>query len=122
MALTDLTSAQLEQLVGLIREKEALQAKITELDLSLQALERGEMKIGKPAVTKPGPKSGRRRARLKDGLLAKLQPAGKEGMAVKDLAASLGVKPTSVSIWFYTTGKKIKGIKKVGRARFAFLP
>jgi hypothetical protein len=29
-------------------------------------------------------------------------------------------KPTSVSVWFYTTGKKIKGIKKVGRARFAY--
>jgi len=25
-----------------------------------------------------------------------------------------------VSVWFYTTGKKIKGIKKVGKARFAY--
>jgi hypothetical protein len=121
MALTDLTSTQLEKLVGLIHEKEALQAKITQIDLSLQALEAGEMKVGKPVVAKRGPKPGRRAAPLKDALLAKLQPAGKEGIAVKDLAAKLGVKPTSVSIWFYTTGKKIKGIKRVGRARFAYL-
>jgi hypothetical protein len=122
MALTDLTSAQLEKLLGLIKEKEALQAKIIQIDLSLQALESGEMKANKPAAAKRGPKSSRRRVRLKDGLLAKLQPAGKEGMAVQDLAASLRVKPASVSIWFYTTGKKVKGIKKVGRARYAYLP
>jgi hypothetical protein len=32
----------------------------------------------------------------------------------------LGAKRSSVSVWFYTTGKKIKGIKKVGKARFAY--
>jgi hypothetical protein len=36
------------------------------------------------------------------------------------VAANLKAKPTSVSVWFYTTGKKIKGIKKIAPARYAY--
>jgi hypothetical protein len=38
---------------------------------------------------------------------------------VKELAAKLKVKPNNVFSWFYTTGKKVSGIKKVGEARYA---
>jgi len=38
---------------------------------------------------------------------------------VKDLAAKLNVKPGNIFSWFYTTGRKIKGITKVGAARYA---
>jgi hypothetical protein len=41
---------------------------------------------------------------------------------VKELASALKAKPASVSIWFYTTGKKVKGIKKVGTAKYAYSP
>jgi hypothetical protein len=58
---------------------------------------------------------------LKTDLLARLQDAGKGGMTTQELAASLGAKPASVYAWFYTTGKRIKGIKKVGKAKFAYL-
>ena len=35
-----------------------------------------------------------------------------EQASVKELAASLKAKPARVSVWFYTTGKKIKGKKR----------
>ena len=116
MSLSSLTSAQLHRLIELVKEKEALQAKLAQVERSLADLESGRTKEEKP----PEKKRGRRRAKLKDVLLKKLVAAGKEGLTVKELAASLNAKPTSVSVWFYTTGKKIKGIKKVGTARFAY--
>jgi len=39
---------------------------------------------------------------------------------VKELAAKLKVKPGNIFSWFYTTGKKISGIKKVGEAKYAY--
>ena len=41
-------------------------------------------------------------------------------MKVKDLANSIGAKLGSVSVWFYTTGKKVKGIQKVGESKFSY--
>ena len=120
MALTDLTSAQLEGLVQLVKEKEALQAELERVNRSLEALERGD--TSSQSKARPRKRGRRRRAGLKEGLLKALEAAGKAGMTVKELAEKLGAKPTSVSVWFYTTGKKIKGIKKVGKARFAYLP
>jgi hypothetical protein len=123
MALSDLSSAQLQQLIGLVKEKESLQVQLGRVERTLDGLLAGNSAEQKTAGVK-GPKIRRRRRRaaLKDGLLKKLQAAGKAGLTIKELTASLRAKPGSVSVWFYTTGKKIKGIKKVGRARFAYLP
>jgi hypothetical protein len=65
-------------------------------------------------------KAGKRGKRLKEGLLKTLEAAGTGGMTVKDLSAKLKVKPGNVFSWFYTTGKKIKGIKKVGEAKYSY--
>jgi hypothetical protein len=121
MSLSSLTSAQLHQLIELVKEKEALQAKLAQVERSLVDLESGKVTKDEAPAKRRGPRRGRRRAALKDGLLKALQAAGKEGLSVKELAASLKAKPASVSVWFYTTGKKIKGIKKVGKARFAYI-
>jgi K+/H+ antiporter YhaU regulatory subunit KhtT len=43
-------------------------------------------------------------------------------MKVKDLANSIGAKLGSVSVWFYTTAKKVKGIQKVGESKFSYRP
>lgn len=120
MSLSSLTSAQLHQLIELVKEKEALQAKLAQVERSLSDLESGEVTKDEAPAKRRGPRR-RRRVALKDGLLKTLQAAGKEGLSVKELAASLKAKPASVSVWFYTTGKKIKGIKKVGKARFAYI-
>jgi len=120
MSLSSLTSAQLHRLIELVKEKEAIQAKLAQVERSLTDLESGEVTKDESPAKRRGPRRGRRRGGLKDALLKKLQAAGKDGLTVKELAASLNAKPTSVSVWFYTTGKKIKGIKKVGKARFAY--
>jgi hypothetical protein len=57
---------------------------------------------------------------LKDSLLKELEAAGSGGLTVKELSAKLKVKPGNVFSWFYTTGKKIKGIKKVGEAKYSY--
>jgi len=121
MSLSSLTSVQLHRLIELVKEKEALQAKLAQVERSLADLESGEVTKDEAPTKRRGPRRGRRRAALKDGLLKTLQAAGKDGLSVKELAASLKAKPASVSVWFYTTGKKIKGIKKVGKARFAYI-
>jgi hypothetical protein len=120
MSLSSLTSVQLHRLIELVKEKEVLQAKLAQVERSLADWESGEVTKDDAPARRRGPRRGRRRAALKDGLLKALQAAGKEGLSVKELAASLKAKPASVSVWFYTTGKKIKGIKKMGKARFAY--
>ncbi len=68
---------------------------------------------------KPG--SGKRGA-MKEQITALLGKAGPEGMAVKDISETLGVKNQNVHVWFSTTGKKVDGISKVGEARYAMAP
>jgi len=121
MPLTSLSSAQLHQLLRLVQEKEKIQSKLAKIDRSLKALENGTppKKIG--AISGASRRS-RRRVGPKDAILEELQTAGQEGMTVKDLARSIGVKPGSVSVWLYTTGKKVKGLRKVGKGRFRYSP
>src|SRR5271168_1136768 len=127
MSLSNLSSAQLARLIGLIKEKESLQAKLENIDAELTAIESGKAapkkrgrKPGRPpgSVSKVGRRKGRRGKRLKEPLLKALSAAGPSGIKVKDLAVHLKVKPGNIFSWFYTTGKKIKGIKKVGEAKY----
>jgi hypothetical protein len=116
MSLSSLTSSQLQRAIELLKEKEMLEAKMAQVVTALDSLQ-----TGTPSNKSiPPKKRGRRRMKLKEALLKKLAAAGKAGLTVKEVAASLNAKPTSVSVWFYTTGKKIKGIKKVGTAKFAY--
>lgn len=129
MALTNLSSAQLAHLIGLVKEKESLQAKLDKVNSALSALENGKTvpkkrgrKPGRPPLAKKakGAKPGKRGKRLKAPLLKILSAAGSSGITVKELAAKLKVKPGNIFSWFYTTGKKVKGISKVGEARYAY--
>jgi hypothetical protein len=123
MAFSDLSSAQLQQVIHLVKAKESLLVQLERVERSLDGLVAGNnVETETSGVKETKVRRRRRRAALKDGLLKKLQAAGKDGMTTKELAASLGAKPASVSVWFYTTGRKIKGIKKVGKARFAYVP
>jgi hypothetical protein len=132
MALFNLSSAQLAHLIGLVKEKESLQTKLDRVNAELHSLETGKAapkkrgrKPGRPAGSKnkmkplKKGKTARRGKRLKEPLLKALSAAGASGITVKDLAAKLKVKPGNVFSWFYTTGKKIKGISKVGEAKYA---
>ena len=59
-------------------------------------------------------------APLKDRIIGTLKAAGKPGATVKDLAAKLGKSYGNISVWFHTTGKGIKEIKKVAPGKFAW--
>ena len=72
----------------------------------------------KTAVKAKGRSPG---APLKDRIVGTLKAAGKPGATVKDLAAKLGKSYGNISVWFHTTGKGIKEIKKVGPGKFAWV-
>jgi hypothetical protein len=77
---------------------------------------------GKKRVAKPVAAKAKRRspgAPLKDRIVQALKAAGKSGATVKDLAAKLGKSYGNISVWFHTTGKGIKEIKKVAPGKFA---
>jgi hypothetical protein len=127
MSLSNLSSAQLAQLIGLVKEKELLQAKLAEVDAALTALESGKSvpkkrgrKPGRPPGSTAKPFVGKKRGkRLKGAILKALTKAGSAGITVKELSAKLKVKPGNIFSWFYTTGKKIKGLSKIGEAKYA---
>ncbi len=116
------------RLIGLVKEKETLLAKLESIDAELSALESGKAapkRRGRKPGRPPGSgvkavRAGRKSKRLKEPLLKALSAAGPSGIKVKDLATQLKVKPGNIFSWFYTTGKKIKGIKKVGEAKYAY--
>ena len=133
MALSNLSSAQLAHLIGLVKEKETLETRLEHINAQLNSLESGKP-VGKKRGRKPGRPPGtknklaavvkggktKRGKRLKAPLLKLLSAAGSSGITVKELAAKLKVKPGNIFSWFYTTGKKISGIKKVGEAKYAY--
>ena len=57
---------------------------------------------------------------LKERIVQTLKTAGKSGVTVKDMAAKLGKSYGNVSVWFHTTAKSMKEIKKVEPGRFAW--
>ena len=59
-------------------------------------------------------------APLKQRIVQTLKTAGKSGVTVKDLAAKLGKSYGNISVWFHTTAKGMKEIKKVEPGRFAW--
>ena len=53
-----------------------------------------------------------KRGQMKETIIELLKAAGKEGLAVKELAEKMSVKPVNVHVWFGSTGKKVAEIKK----------
>jgi len=65
-------------------------------------------------------KNPSRPGQLKERIVRTLKASGKSGVRVKDLAAKLGTSYGNVSVWFHTTAKGVKEIKKVEPGRFAW--
>jgi hypothetical protein len=129
MNLSALSLKQLEHIVGLLKEKEALQAKLDEINRDLQGMENG--KVSAPSASESlnhSPRSkrikkrSRRRGGLQEAVLKVLKSAGAKGLTVKQLAAQAKVKKSSLAVWLYTSGKKISGFKKVASGVFAYTP
>ncbi|MEO6741896.1 MAG: hypothetical protein ABIP20_16755 [Chthoniobacteraceae bacterium] len=62
--------------------------------------------------------SGKQRGHLSESVHAALKSAGKDGIRVGDLAKSLGINPRNLFVWFATTGKKFKAIKKASPGHY----
>ena len=69
--------------------------------------------VAKGTVRTPG-------SPLKDRIVQSLKTSGKSGATIKDLAAKLGKSYGNISVWFHTTAKGIKEIKKIEPGRFAW--
>ena len=74
------------------------------------------------AATPPTPvkASPPQRGQLKESVVALVKAAGPGGIRVAEVAARLGAKPRSIFDWFKSTGKGVKAIRKVGRARYGW--
>lgn len=140
MGLATLTSKELAKIQRLIERKEALAQQITEINGELAAMDSGSSDLPRraaptngtaaapkarrsaaPALPRKKGKAGRTvRGQLKQTVAAQLKAAGNQGMKVKDLAAKLGTSYGNVTAFFQSTGKKMKEIKKVGPAQFAW--
>ena len=82
------------------------------------AKRRGKRRVSTLAAAKAKGRSPG--APLKERIVQTLKSAGKSGVTVKDLAAKLGKSYGNVSVWFHTTAKGIKEIKKVAPGKFAW--
>ena len=128
MTLAQLTLKDLKGLQKLLSKKAALESQIDTLNRQLSGFKIG----GTASTTAKRPKRRRRkkavaktkrkptRKGIKAPIIAELKMAGKEGIAVKDLAKKLKTKVANVRVWFYTTGKKVKEIKKAGPAKYCW--
>jgi hypothetical protein len=96
----------------------AARAKISAAAKARWAKRKGPRRMSRPVAArtkKPSP-----RAPLKERIVQTLKTTGKSGATVKDLAAKLGKSYGNISVWFHTTAKGIKEIRKVEPGRFAW--
>ncbi len=179
MNLTKLTAAQFNKIAGLLEKKEALQAKINDIDQELSGFEvagaapgpaaspapspgptgtsgRGKYKrsaavrakmaasqrarwakpagaatagpvakVARVSTPVPGLKAGKagksQRGAVKEAIISVIKGAGKAGITVKDVAETLGIKYANASVWFGSTGKKVREIKRVARGTYAWV-
>lgn len=126
--------------IQLTQEKDRLERRLSEIERALGGEIPTPFRAQRTASEKPKKRSGVRAARtakqqqapqlrkkrralgqLKAQIVRALKAAGKEGVAVKDLAQKIGARYNNISIWFLRGGKKLKAIKKVGPARYAWV-
>jgi hypothetical protein len=145
MNLATLTSGDLKKIVRLLERKESSVAKIRAIDRELAAFaepvpaappkgvgKRGRhpgRKAGRPPGRPPGGPPGMVAApakrpgkpgQVKPGILELLREAGRAGMKVQEIAKRRGSSPNSVRVWF-SSHKRIKGIKKLGPGHYAWV-
>jgi hypothetical protein len=128
--LSSLTSSALNQLSTLVDRKEELVKEIERLESQMASIISGKPvpaskgKPGRPAAKGSKGKSVRKstkrgsRGNLGTKVLSALEAAGEAGVKVADLAQTLRVKGTNLHVWFGTTGKKNKSIKRVGKGHY----
>jgi hypothetical protein len=128
--LIDISSATLRKMVKLSERKEALMSQIQELDRQMSALEEpggAESKSRRSQAAQFQRAGGIRpsqpraqRGALKAKILGALRAAGPRGMTIREMSGKLKVKPANLYVWFNGTGRKTRGVKKIGPAKYQF--
>ncbi|MEY2547311.1 MAG: hypothetical protein QOG48_2428 [Verrucomicrobiota bacterium] len=127
--LRNIPSSALKQLVRLSERREGLMSQIQQIDREIVRL---ESRFGVPAAddrsaavtisSKPRERktSGRRtkRGALREAIVNALRAAGKRGSTVRQLSQKLRVPPANLYVWFNASGKKVRGLKKIGPATY----
>ena len=57
---------------------------------------------------------------MKTAIIELLTGAGASGLSVQEIAAKLKAKPGNVHVWFSSTGKTVKEIKKLGPGKYGW--
>lgn len=126
--LRNIPSSDLKKLVKLSERKEALIAQIQEID---RQMVRVQSRFGIPSqngnqgaavtLSRQGRRfTGRRtkRGALKEKILKVLREAGRKGATVRELSAKVRVPSANLYVWFNGTGKNVRGIQKIGVAKY----
>lgn len=125
MNLSTVTAAQLKQALELREEIEALEQQLAAIT-GLTRVDFVEPRTGPGAespeaeVKKIKPAEHRKHGAVKEAVIGMLKQAGAAGITVKEIATALGKSSASISIWFISTGKKVKTIKKLGRGKYGW--
>jgi hypothetical protein len=126
---TNIPSAVLKQLVKLSERKEALMTQIQDIDRRMVRL---QSKFGVPSLSRSrsapvtvsrASRSQSHRQRAKRGALMEkivgaLRTAGHKGATIRELSEKLGVPSANLYVWFNGTGKNVRGVKKIGVAKY----
>ncbi len=115
---SELTPAGFKRIAKLIAKKESLLQKVAMIDLALDAFELGEKASG-AEPKKVTSRKRSKRIKLKEQIIAALKEVGAKGHTARELAEKLNVKINNVRVWFYTTGKKVSGLKKSKDGRYS---
>jgi len=125
--LRNIPSAALKELVKLTERKEALLARIQEIDREMVRVQR---RFGIPSrdddqggmVTISGSQSIAHRQTgrgvLKKKIMRVLRSAGRKGVTVQELGKKLHVPTANLYVWFNETGKNVRGLRKIGTAKY----
>jgi len=126
--LGNIPSSDLKKLVKLSERKEALIAQIQEID---RQMVRVQSRFGIPSqngnqgaavtLSRQGRRfTGRRtrRGALKEKILKVLREAGRKGATIRELSAKVRVPSANLYVWFNGTGKNVRGIQKIGVAKY----
>jgi hypothetical protein len=126
---TNIPSATLRKMIKLSERKEELMVQIQEIDRRMMRLQRG---LGEPscesrrkarvtfsnASSTRQPRPRAKRGALKERIVRILRAAGRKGATIRELSNKLGMPSANLYVWFNGTGRNVRGIKKIGMAKY----
>lgn len=129
MDFNSLTRTDIDRLTKLITERDAVKARLADISNILgggtsagSAFVASAPKTrGKAKRAAKTAKPRKTRGTVKEAVVELLKSAPPSGISVENIATALKRKPASLHVWFYTTGKTIKEIKKIGRGIYAWV-